>query len=309
MALIQSLLPCEILDFPCKYLGSPLAIKKLTKEQVQPIIDKIADQLPGWKADLMTRAGRLIQVQYVLTGILIYVAMASDLPPWALKAIDKIRRAFLWRGQKEANGGHCLIAWPKVCRSRELGGLGIADLKALSIALKARWPWLKRSEPSKPWANLPIQVSAEVAGLISMAVITEVGNGANTLFWKDRWLHGQSIQDLAPMVYALVPNRRTSRRTVLEALNGDKWTEDLQGDIGPTALFEFFGLWDILNEVELNKEILDKHIWRLSDSGNYTTKSAYDTLFHGAILFELYERIWKSWAPQMQIFYVAGRSQ
>ena len=81
---------------------------------------------------MMTRAGRVIQVQYVLTRILIYVAIATDLPPWAFKAIDKIRRAFLWRGRKEAKGGHCLIAWPKVCRSRELGGLGIVDLKALS---------------------------------------------------------------------------------------------------------------------------------------------------------------------------------
>jgi hypothetical protein len=56
LALIQNLLPCEMLEFPCKYLGLPLTIKKLTKTQVQPIIDKIADQLPGWKADLMTHA-------------------------------------------------------------------------------------------------------------------------------------------------------------------------------------------------------------------------------------------------------------
>jgi len=62
LALIQNMLPCEMLDFPCKYLGLPLTIKKLTKEQVQPIINRIADQLPGWKADLMTRAGRVIQV-------------------------------------------------------------------------------------------------------------------------------------------------------------------------------------------------------------------------------------------------------
>jgi hypothetical protein len=33
-------------------------LKKLTKEQIQPIIDRIADQLPGWKADLMTKVGK-----------------------------------------------------------------------------------------------------------------------------------------------------------------------------------------------------------------------------------------------------------
>ena len=125
LALIQNLLPCQILDFPCKYLGLPLTTKKLTKEQVQPIIDKIADQLPGWKADLMTRAGRAIQVQYVLTGILVYVAMATELPPWALKAIDKIRRAFLWRGRKEAKGGTVSLLGPKCVAPESSVGLGL----------------------------------------------------------------------------------------------------------------------------------------------------------------------------------------
>jgi hypothetical protein len=227
----------------------------------------------------MTRAGRVIQVQYVLIGILIYVAMATDLPPCAIKAIDKIRRTFLWRGRKEAKGGHCLIAWPKVCLSRELGGLGIADLKALSIALKARWSWLKRSVPSKPWANLPIQVSKEVAGLISVAVVSEVGNGSNILFWKDKWLDGKRIQDIAPLVFALVPKRKFSRHTVLEALTDEKWIEDIQGEISASVLTQYFALWDILTGVELNEDIPDKHIWRLSTSGQYTAKSAYDMLF------------------------------
>jgi len=75
----------------------------------------------------------------------------------------------------------------------------------LGIALKARWPWLQRSVPNKPWANLSVQVSKEVAGLISVAVRTKVGSGANTLFWKDKWLDDQGIQEIAPLVFALVP--------------------------------------------------------------------------------------------------------
>ncbi|CAL4975771.1 unnamed protein product [Urochloa decumbens] len=102
-----------MLDFPCRYLGVPLSLHKLTKEQIQPIIDKTVDQLPGWKADLLTRAGRKILVQFVLTSMLIYLTMSVELPPWAIKAIDKLRRGFLWKGRKGAKGGHCLLAWPK----------------------------------------------------------------------------------------------------------------------------------------------------------------------------------------------------
>jgi hypothetical protein len=72
--------------------------------------DKIAEQLSGWKADLMNRAGRVVLVQHVLTAMLVYVAMATDLPPWALKTIDKIRRNFVWQGRKEARGDRYLIA-------------------------------------------------------------------------------------------------------------------------------------------------------------------------------------------------------
>jgi len=88
--IIQAHLPCQILDFPCTYLGLPLSVQKLTRAQIQPIIDKIANQLARWKADLLTKAGRRVLVQFVLTSTIIYLAMAIDLPTWALKAIDKV---------------------------------------------------------------------------------------------------------------------------------------------------------------------------------------------------------------------------
>jgi hypothetical protein len=87
--------------------------------------------------------------------------------------------------------------------------------------------------------------------LLSMAVISEIRDGADTIFWKDRWLVGKNVQDIAPRLYALVTKGAIGRRTVLEALISDKWVEDIRGSISLEALVEYLSLWDVISEVEL----------------------------------------------------------
>jgi hypothetical protein len=54
----QDLFPCNVVvDFPCKYLGLPLSIKKLPRSVFLNLIDKVADKLPGWKAALISQMG------------------------------------------------------------------------------------------------------------------------------------------------------------------------------------------------------------------------------------------------------------
>lgn len=301
---VQQQLPCELSNFPCKYLGLPLSLKRLTRQQIQPIIDRIAGQLPGWKADLMTRAGRKVHVQFVLTAMLIYLAMAIDFPQWALKEVEKIQRGYLWRGCKEAHGGHCLVAWDTVCHPIELGGLGISNLRNLGWALRVRWLWLQKTEPNRPWSAFPIQVPDPVRALFSVMISTNVGNGADTLFWIDRWINGRCIADLAPRLLAAVPKRRMQRRTVQEALTDRTWISDIQGALTVGVIVEYLQLWDLLYGLELQPDVDDKHIWRASASGQYSAKSAYECLFYGATKFGPYERIWRSWAPAKCRFFL-----
>lgn len=67
--------------------------------------------LPGWKAALMARAGRLVLVRTLLMATTVYMLIAMDIPKWAVKAMEKIIRAFLWRGHCKARGSHCPITW------------------------------------------------------------------------------------------------------------------------------------------------------------------------------------------------------
>lgn len=73
---------------------------------------------------------------------------------------------------------------------------------------------MARTDPDKPWSLLPMQIPGTVKAFFSVAVITEIGNGSSTLLWKDRWLQGKRINDLAPRLFVVVPKRILNTRSV-----------------------------------------------------------------------------------------------
>jgi hypothetical protein len=47
-----------------------------------------------------------------------YHLTVFPLVAWAKKQIDEIRRSFLWKGDENANGSHCLVNWVMVTRPK-----------------------------------------------------------------------------------------------------------------------------------------------------------------------------------------------
>jgi hypothetical protein len=126
-----------------------------------------------------------------------------------------------------------------------------------------------------------------------------VGDGANTLFWTDKWLHGERISELAPRLFGIIPKRFAQKRTVQEALSNGQWIADIRGGGALTveALSGYLRLWEMLSGFELQPDREDKHIFSIASDRRYSAESAYKGLFMGSCYFGHYKRVWKTWAP------------
>lgn len=63
----------------------PLHFRKLGRVEVQPLIEKVAARLPGWKGRLLNKAGRLRLVNAVLTSIPVHFLSVFALKKVGLK--------------------------------------------------------------------------------------------------------------------------------------------------------------------------------------------------------------------------------
>jgi hypothetical protein len=187
---------------------------------------------------MLNRAGRLELVRSTLAAIPIFALMSLDVQIETLLAIEKILHGFFWKGRKDAHGGHCLVAWDRVCMPTELGGLGIINLWKMNLALKVRWLWLSRVEASRPWKEFEIHMPPMVTEIFKATTSSVLGYGASTFFWLNKWLPDGREKDLAPHLFASIPKRFSRSRLVRECVDGG-WLDDILANPMLSPLMSF----------------------------------------------------------------------
>ena len=90
---------CSILEFRStssigKYLGIPIKHQGQSNQDFNFILDRMKQKLSGWKANLLSMAGRTVLIQASLATILNYTTQCAYLPSKVLDGIDKIVRIF-----------------------------------------------------------------------------------------------------------------------------------------------------------------------------------------------------------------------
>jgi hypothetical protein len=84
---------------------------------------------------------------------------------------------------------------------------------------------------------------------------------------------------------------RARKRKVFDALNNRTWVSDIRRGLTVQVLNEYIHLWELFSNVELQPDVEDTHIRQFSNTGQYTSKSAYEALFIGAIQFGPWESV------------------
>jgi hypothetical protein len=159
---------------------------------------------------------------------------------------------------------------------------------------------MARTEPSRIWAGILTQSERIVRAMFEVSTTVQIGNGLQTLFWRDKWIDGSSVVLIPPAV-----NIRLQRsRLVAHALPNDSWVSDITGSLTLEALAQYIDLWGRLQGVHLNEAVPDKFIWKWSLNQQYSASSAYRAFFLGQCGLPGAKELAKTRAPPSSKFFI-----
>ena len=102
---------CDIIGFHStltlgKYLDFPIKHRGTNNEDLSFVLDRVKNKLVGWKANLLSLAGRAVLIKASSSTIPAYVMKYTALPKKLLDNIDRVNHNFLWGSTEDARKTH-----------------------------------------------------------------------------------------------------------------------------------------------------------------------------------------------------------
>jgi hypothetical protein len=205
---------CKTRTLPSTYLGLPLGITKPTLEHFLPMVSRVERRLGGI-ADFLDYGGKLLMVKSVLSSLPIFFMCCLGIPVSVKEQLIKYMRHCLWRkktGDVQSNGP-ALVAWEKICRPKNQGGLGVLDITVQNNALLIKNLRKFYNRLDIPWVNLiwdsyysnnslPGRHSEgsfwwkahlKLVDLYKGMGKCVIGDGKTAYFWTDMWHNNECL--------------------------------------------------------------------------------------------------------------------
>ena len=138
-----SVLNCKIGSTPFVYLGLPIGGNPSRLVFWEPLISRIRSRLSGWKSKHLSLGGRLVLLKSVLSSLPVYALSFFKAPSGIVSSIESILNNFFGGGSAD-HRKITWVDWKSVCKSQEVGGLGVKRIKEFNLALLGKWCWWRR---------------------------------------------------------------------------------------------------------------------------------------------------------------------
>ncbi|XP_061342523.1 uncharacterized protein LOC133288720 [Gastrolobium bilobum] len=116
-----------------KYLGVNLNHRRVSKNSLNYVVERVHNRLSSWSQASLSLAGRITLAKAVLEALPAYIMQTTDVPISICKEVEKLTRGFIW-GSSPNNRKVHLVNWENVCRMKEDGGLGLRNQRLINKA-------------------------------------------------------------------------------------------------------------------------------------------------------------------------------
>ncbi|XP_025704008.1 uncharacterized protein [Arachis hypogaea] len=199
-----------------KYLGAIISDNRKKKDNFKTTLDRVKNKLGGWKMNCLSMAGRITLAKAVISPILNYDMMHTQVPKGICKEVERIHRSFIWGDGRESRKVHA-ISWETICKPIKEGGLGFQKLSKMNEAFLQKIIWRLVMEKESLWAQVILskygrrqdlrqnilskqsdsdlwRSLAKVWGSFKDNIEFSIGNGRRIRLWIDPWLKNEGAR-------------------------------------------------------------------------------------------------------------------
>uniref|UniRef100_A0A803PHA9 Reverse transcriptase domain-containing protein n=1 Tax=Cannabis sativa TaxID=3483 RepID=A0A803PHA9_CANSA len=274
------------------YLGLPCTMGRNKNAILGFLKEKMIKRIQGWESKFLSKAGKEVLLKSVAQSLPNYAMSVFLLTKEICSSLEGLMARFWWKSQsKGATKGVSWVSWNKLCKHKDVGGLGFKSLREYNLAYLGKQGWrLITNEdslvakvykaryyhrgnflsaelgpnPSFIWRSI-----LEAKDLLQAGLRRSICDGKNTSILNDPWLSG--VDDHFVTTYH--PNLVGRSVDSLLQLERRAWDVDLIRD-----MFNQHDM-DLILSIQLSDaQRGDCWYWCKETNGVYSVRSAYKLL-------------------------------